>query len=111
MLCPFWKQAQNSALAKPAVSITKEIIASFKDVANDIKDHVSQNKSITILQENNEAKEQNDDMLLADEVLANIHAKAMNKIVKDTSGTINYREEQQTGNTINKNISELESLI
>lgn len=92
--------------------ITKEIIDSFKSVANEIKEHVSQNKSVTVVQgAKEEIITQNDDMKIADEVLANIHAKAMDKIVKDTSGTINYSEEKQTVNDISKNISELENLI
>lgn len=105
--------SQTIDVDKLKQDITKEIIASFKDVANEIKEHVSQNKSVTTIVQNSssETKEQEDDMALADEILANIHAKAVDKMVKDTSsGRVNC-EETTIQNNVNKNISELENLI
>jgi predicted lipid-binding transport protein (Tim44 family) len=103
--------AQTIDIDKLRQDITKEVIASFKEVANDIKEHVSQNKSVTVVQgTKEEINTQNDDILLADGVLANIHAKAMDKNLKGVQGSFDLSQKNSQEN-IQNNVSELEGLI
>ena len=104
----------NVDVEKLKQELLKELLAGMKAVGNDIKETISQQQPVIIQQTGSTTPiaQTSEEIKVDDAVLADIHARAVDKMSKDTkSGNVNYSEQKVEATQIDQNASELEDLL
>ena len=95
-------------LSVPSQNITTDDLTK---VMKEVMLSMPQSSNSIIMKEVERKMGRDEDVQLSDDILADIHARAVNEMVKEAkSGNVNYREEK-VEESIDNNVSELEGLL
>jgi len=98
----------KQGIDKPATGLSKEDLMS---VMREVMADMPQASNTVIMKEVEKNISRDFDVEMDESLLADIHARAVNDLTKDTkSGRVNYKNEKVIG-SIDDNVSELENLL
>lgn len=98
---------QQMASSKPVDN--QDLLKAISNIAAMVQDKVPSNQFVS--EQNNYNKETQEESSISEEKMANIHSKAMRKITKRASTSIDHATEEVVDNTFTDNLSELEDLL
>ena len=105
------KEASKTLAKEIAMSSKNVTVDDLTKVMKEVISSMPQAPNSVIMREVEKKISQDEDVKLSDDILADIHARAVNEMVKETkSSNVNYKEEKMK-ESIDDNILELEGLL
>ena len=105
------KEASKTLAKEIAMSSKNVTVDDLTKVMKEVISSMPQAPNSVIMREVEKKISQDEDVKLSDDILADIHARAVNEMVKEAkSSNVNYKEEKMK-ESIDDNILELEGLL